>query len=62
MHKKVNSEKIIKIPDKIVAYVSGCSVETVKKVKGNKRRDKYNINGNMQLISEFLETIKQINN
>ncbi len=58
MSKKVNNEKIIKIPDKMVAYVSGCSVETVKKVKGKKRRDTFNINGNTKLIEEFLHSIR----
>ncbi len=58
MDKKVNIDKIIKIPDKMVAYVSGCSVETVKKVKGNKRRDNFNISANTRLIEDFLNSIR----
>ena len=61
MSKKVNSEKIIKIPDKMLAYVSGCSVDMVKKVKGNKRRDTFNINDNSRLIEEFLHSIRESN-
>ena len=59
MSKKINSEKIIKIPDKMIAYVSGCSVETVKKVKSNQRTDNFNIETNTKLIAEFLRTMKE---
>lgn len=52
------SENIPKIPDKIIAYVSGCSTETVKKVKSDKRKDRFNISRNKEEIENFLLSLK----
>jgi len=62
MSKSDNAENIPKIPDKIIAYVSGCSPETVKKVKSDKRRDRFNISRNKEEIEYFLQTLKVKNN
>jgi len=53
-----NIENIPKIPDKIIAYVSGCSIETVKKVKSDKRRDRFDISRNKERIEDFLLSLR----
>mgnify|MGYP006199065419 CR=1 FL=1 len=49
------------LPNRIVAYVSNCSTDMVRKVKARERKDNYQVLNNQKKILDFLERLKKSN-